>query len=247
MAFAHRARQAARTGRLSRGANEARGLRARETAIRALEAVCAYFPEAGELCAEASFRVGEMLRADGEAERALEAFGVARERSPADSFGARAGIEIGHIHRRAERWDDALDAYFAVLVDFRARAEDRDTALLWAGDAWLEQGAADQARRAWRHVAEDGRRALDRVRAYDRIALSRLEEGDLERARATLRACEAGLAASASEVTELGRSVRGAVLRMRARVRCEALERAPLDGDRDAGSSLSGSAGRGAN
>jgi hypothetical protein len=203
----------------ARSAPPLRREEARERAIRALEAVCEYFPGDSLVCAEACFRRGEMLRADGLDAAALRAFERARERGGGTPFAPRATLEIGHVHRRAGRGDDALDAYFAVALDRGARAPYRDTALLWAGDEWLRTGETRQARRAWEHVARSGERALDRIRAFDRIALSHLADGDVGGARRTLARCDEALANRAAERTELGESVRGALGRMRARSR----------------------------
>ena len=164
------------------------------------------------------------MRADGRAQEAELAFECARISGETLEFGARATIEIGHLHRRAGRPTRALDAYFVVAVDPRARRVDRDIALLWAGDMWRLEGAPAQAMRGWRHVAQCAERPLDRIRAYDRIALLELEEGRVDAARDVLAECDAALGRHAVERTELGERVRRALANVRARKRIDALE-----------------------
>jgi tetratricopeptide (TPR) repeat protein len=187
----------------------------RVLAVEAYRAVRAYHPGAAAACAEASFRAGELLRAAGEADAAQEEFERARAAGAGTPFRARAALEIGHLHRRAGRSREALDLYLAVAGDGRAAAAHRDDAWLWAGRVWSDEGRVPDARRAWEGVARGGQDPLDRVLAFDWLALSWLEAGDLEAAAGVLDRCRVALSPLALEETELGERVRNALLRMR--------------------------------
>jgi tetratricopeptide (TPR) repeat protein len=199
-----------------------RGTRGRERmerrlrAAEAYRAVRAYFPKVRDLGAEAAFRAGELLRAGDEDEGALSEFSVARDLAPGGAFAARASIEIGHLRRRAGDAERALDAYLAVAHDGRAAPRWRDDASIWAGRTWFDLGRVDEARRAWRRVAERADEPLDRIRAHDELALAAVAEGDLEAAAGVLERCRRALADVALEETRRGERVRNALLRMRA-------------------------------
>jgi len=189
----------------------------RTLAVEAYQAVRVFHPEASEIGAEAAFRAGELLRAGGEGEAAVDEFRVAQELGRGTPFRARARLEIGHVHRREARRRAALDEYLAVAGDAAAEVEYRDAAWIWAGRVWQSQGRLDDARRAWKGVAEGSGNPLDRAHAYDELGLSWIEEGDLERARRTVEGCLAALGDTALEETERGRRMRSALLRMRTR------------------------------
>lgn len=199
-----------------RGMRGAERVAARAAAVRAYRAVLAHWPHERVVCAEAAFRAGELLRADGAGDEALVLFRRARAEGAGTEFRARSAIEIGHLHRRAERWELALDAYCAVAADLDAAPRHRDDAALWAGRAWSELGREREAERAWERVARTALDPLDRVRAYDCLALALVGRGRLEGAAAMLQRCREDLADVASEETEAGERVRKALELMRA-------------------------------
>lgn len=186
----------------------------RKLAVEAYQAVGLFHPGAKE-AAEAAFRAGELLRAGGEEARALAEFENAVQHGAGTEFRARARLEIGHLHRKNERWRAALDRYLEVTADTAADTVRRDDAWFWAGVVWQAQGNQGEALAAWRRVAEHGVDALDRIHAFDSIALSYLELGDLEAAAGVLDECLGALSASALEETSAGERVRNALLRMR--------------------------------
>ncbi len=187
----------------------------RRRALEAYQAVLHYHPERRELAAEAAFRAGELVRAAGGEVEALALFSAAQRLGEGTPYRARAGLEVGHLHRRQARPREALDAYLAVAGDPRAQPAHRDDAWLWAGKVWSSVGKAEEARRAWTGVASGGADPLDRVHAYDCLVLQRVEEGDLEAAAGVLDECLHGLAEVALEETERGARVRKALQRMR--------------------------------
>ncbi|HEX6883572.1 MAG TPA: hypothetical protein VF530_09335 [Planctomycetota bacterium] len=187
----------------------------RRLSVEAYQAVRVFHGAARAACTEAAFRAGELLRAGGDEAAALAEFRWVLQRGLPGDFRARAGLEIGHLHRRAERWREALEAYTDVAADPAVGPARRDDAWLWVGSAWQGLGRDADARQAWTRVAEQGSDALARVRAFDELALLLLAAEDLEGAAGVLDRCLASLSARALEETEEGERVRNALLRMR--------------------------------
>ena len=187
----------------------------REMAIEAYRAVRKHHPRASSSGAEGAFRAGELLRAVGRTEEALEEFEKARELGSKTPFRARASLEIGHVHRREGRRRVALDAYLRVASDPRAAHEHRDDAWLWAGCVWKDLGRLREARDAWRGVTRSGSDPIDRILAFDYLALAWVDAGDLEAAAGVLDECVRAHSELALEETRLGERVRKALVRMR--------------------------------
>ncbi|MEW6074019.1 MAG: hypothetical protein AB1726_15665 [Planctomycetota bacterium] len=200
-------------GAIAAGEGEERERRTR-LAVAAFRAVYELHPAAKELGAEAAFRAGELLRAAERSSAALVEFERAASRGGGTAFRARAGLEIGHVHRREGRPARALEAYLAVAADSDADPEHQDDAWLWAGTVWRDRGRVAEARRAWRSVAEGARSPLDRIRAFDLLAETWIDAGDLEAAAGALDECRRALAPLALEETRTGDEVRQALQRM---------------------------------
>ena len=190
----------------------------RGLAVEAYLAVGSYHPQAAEVVAEAAFRAGELLRAGGRGEEAVEAFSIAVSRGKGTAFRARAKLEIGHVWRRKGDDRRALDQFLSVASDSAARQAHRDDAWLWAGRIWHRAGRFEDAHRAWRGVAEGAGDPLDRIQAYDEWILSLHARSESSEASFTLQACSDALADRALEETQHGERVRSALARMRARV-----------------------------
>lgn len=187
----------------------------RKLTVEAYQALRVFHPGTRAAAVEGAFRAGEILRTAGDDEAALEEFRWAVEHGADSEFRARARLEIGHLHRRAERWREALQSYLDAAADPAASAARRDDAWLWVGSAWRALERPEDARLAWRRVAEQGRDALARIAAFDELALLLLEEAELEGAAGVLDQCLRALSAHALEETEEGERVRRALLRMR--------------------------------
>jgi len=186
----------------------------RALAVEAYRAVRLFHPDARAPCVEAAFRAGEILRSAGDEAGALAEFRWAAREGEGE-FRSRARLEIGHIHRRAGRFQDALEAYLDVASDAAANSERREDAWLWAGASWRGLGRIEDARSAWSRVAEQGTDPLARITAFDELALSFLAEDEIEGAAGVLDRCLRALSASALEESERGERVRNALLRMR--------------------------------
>lgn len=187
----------------------------RELTLEAYRAVRVFHPDARTHCVEAAFRAGEILRAAGDESGALAEFRWCAQHAQDTEFRARAQLEVGHLHRRAQRWRAALDLYLDVAVDPTADEIRREDAWLWVGSAWKALGRVEDARLAWRRVADRGTDALARVQAFDELGLLLLAEDDVEGAAGVLDQCLRALSARALEETEAGERVRNALQRMR--------------------------------
>jgi tetratricopeptide (TPR) repeat protein len=187
----------------------------RQAAVQAYKAVREYFTSDARACAEAAFRAGELLRSADDATGAFAEFQVARERGADTPFRVRAELEIAHLHRRARDHEQALASYEAVLTDAASTPSQRDDASYWTGHVYAAEKRVEDARRAWRRVADHGEDPLDRVRAWDCIALSHIDAGDLEAAAGTLEKCREAMAETSAEETRLGERVRNALSSMR--------------------------------
>jgi tetratricopeptide (TPR) repeat protein len=200
-------------------------LRARAVAVyRALRAEHAHDRPTAALGA---FRAGELLRADGDARGAGEEFAAARRLAGGGRLGARAGLELGHLARRAGLLDEALAHYALVASEADTPAAERDLARLWSGRAQADLGRHDEARATLDALAEGARDACARVAAFDELALAWIAAGDLEAAAGELARCRRELRSSALAATPEGERVRSALLRMRAvaRLRTAVAER----------------------
>src|SRR5262245_37314981 len=150
----------------------------RNRAVEAYRAVREFHPGARSACVEAAFRAGGLLRASGDEAGALAEFGWAVGHGERTAFRVRARLEIGHLHRHARRWRAALEAYLDAAADPDAGSALRESAWVWAGTSWKGLGLLEEARGAWRRVAEHGTDALARVRAFDELALVLVEESE---------------------------------------------------------------------
>lgn len=187
----------------------------RRLVVEAYQAVRVFHPTARAAAVEGAFRAGEILRTAGDEAGALAELRWCAAHGEGTEFRARAGLEIGHVHRRAERWREALEAYMDVAADATAASARREDAWLWTGTAWRALERLDDARAAWTRVAEQGGDAFARIQAFDELALLLLEHGDLEGAAGMLDRCLVALTPHALEETEHGERVHGALLRMR--------------------------------
>lgn len=187
----------------------------RQRAIEALREVRRKFPGAREACAEAGFRAGELLRSAGDPEGARREWLIASDQPPGIVFRDRARLELAHLDRRAGRLDQALQQLSQLEQDPHARASLREEAAYWCGAIEHARGRMEDARRAWQRlilIAED---PLTRIRAWDRIALSWLDQDDPEAAAGVLEQCRQACADLALEETRTGERVRAALSTMR--------------------------------
>lgn len=193
----------------------------RERAIEAYRAVRLEHPDAPGVGAEAAFRAGELLRAGGRPGEAQAEFRAAFEAGGGTPFRARAGLELGHLARRAERFEEALQEYERVRGDPRAEPAQRHEATLWSGRVYALEGRLRDAARLFERVARDAEAPLDALRGYDAWTAALIELGDLEGAAGVLEACRVSLQERMLEETRSGQRVRSAFEAMGSRARLE--------------------------
>jgi tetratricopeptide (TPR) repeat protein len=199
-------------------------------AVAAYRAVREHHPLQRGLGAEAAFRAGELLRSADRAEACLVEFEFARELGARTPFRARAVLEIGHVHRRAGRHREALDAYLALAADATSAGTWREDAELWAGRIYALQGRVEEAHRLFERLAGKAADAVTRIEAFDELALAYVDANDLEAAAGELARCREALSDEALEETELGERVRSALQWMRSIPRLEQAIRARASG-----------------
>lgn len=187
----------------------------REEAIRAYCRVHERWPSAGVLAAEAAFRAGELLRAAGEPDRALEQFAVAKVTKDGGEFVARALYEIGHVQRREGRAELALAAFEELIASAIADEHLRDMASVWSARVLAERGQEADAERVLRRLVQTAKDPLDRIRAFDELMLLVIARGELEGAAGWLRECKFSVTEQSNELTSDGKRVVSALENMR--------------------------------
>lgn len=230
--LAHAGKVKAR-GRGTRGAARVQAL---EAALAAYQAVGRYWPESGPVLAEAAFRRGEIQRTLGRPGAALGAFQEAFDAGKGTDFRARALLEIGHIHRRAARFQEALASYGRVLDLEGTALRYRNDAREWTGKTLLTTGRAAEAAAAFAAWAADAEDGPEIARAADLEARAWIEAGELDRAGEVLARTRQSLEPLADEPGEDGEAVRRALERMKAPALLEKARAAAAQGAAGAGS-----------
>lgn len=180
-------------------------------AVAAYDAVLQFFPDAKEDCAMAWFRLGELNRSLGEPEAARAAFAKVVSLGVDRNLSARALYETAHLHRRAKELEKAIQAYRRVATEFADETSTRDDSLYWIGMIHSQAREFGKAREAWRAVADRGADAMDRVRAFDRIAGTYIKENKPAEASHIIEEAKTALHESASEPTSKGARVKKAI------------------------------------
>jgi len=191
--------------------------------VKAYQMVAKYFPGAVAEKTEASFRQGEILRTLKDREKAAQAFEKAVSLNGSGIFSARALLEIGHLHRKAKRFDQAIESYEKVTQDFPDLGKQNDGALIWIGKVHGSQKRHELAREIWEKVAEKSDDPLARIKAFDLIGGSFLKEKDSDSAQEILDRCQKELAAFADGDSSKAKRVRRALENMRTSAKLELL------------------------
>ncbi|RMH05266.1 MAG: hypothetical protein D6702_01015 [Planctomycetota bacterium] len=167
----------------SRGTKGAARAAALDRACAAYGAVLEYWPDSGAITAEAAFRQGEIHRTQGRPGPAKGAFLVAVEQGAGTRFAPRGLLEIGHIHRRAAEFPQALKSYAAVLKRQEASLRDRNDAFEWIGKVHLQLQEWPEAAQAFRSWADNAEGPVELVRAADLECQALAAGGDPATAR----------------------------------------------------------------
>lgn len=196
------------------------GARDREQARRQAAAlyveVADAFPDAGALAAEALFRAGELLRANGDVADALAVLERATAVPRPGVFACRAWYEIGHIERRAGKLDAAAAAFVLASEATGGTRRRREQALLWRARCVAESGQREAAETLLRELVRRIEDPCDRLRAYDQLVLLLVEQGRLAGAVGFFAEAKRSVTDAAQQATELGDRVRRAIEDMRA-------------------------------
>jgi tetratricopeptide (TPR) repeat protein len=190
--------------------------KAMEEAAKAYEAVLVKYPDAKEEASTAAFRLGELRRLLGNFDGARDAFAKVVATGGNRRLSARAVLETAHLHRRSQELGKALEAYRKVVLEFPDETSTRDDALYWIGSLHQQSKDFGKAREAWQAVADRGVDPLDRVRAFDCVAMSYVKEGKRDEAAATIEKARVALHDMASDPSSRGARVKKALDRMRA-------------------------------
>jgi tetratricopeptide (TPR) repeat protein len=141
--------------------------------------------------AEAHWRAGELWRTLRHEENARRSFSAVTGMAAADPrLAAKAWLEIGHLDRRAKRWDAAIASYRRVLeVEPQQRRESAQS-LTWQGKSLLSKGATADGHALLLVV---GQRfpdlPLEDIRNVDQVACDWIDAGRVEEARDLVAAC----------------------------------------------------------
>lgn len=156
-----------------------------EQTVAAYRLLVEHHDDQGDLCAEASFRIGEIERSLGDALAARAAFEAVTARSgDAPRFAARATNELGHLARRAGDLEAALAGYRRVAEQFPNEDGEAVKGLTWAGKMLVALDRPDEARKLWLSLPDSHpSEPVAAVRAADLAALSHIDAGNMIEAR----------------------------------------------------------------
>lgn len=150
--------------------------------------------------AEGAFRAGELLRARGQVEQAVERFvqamtlGRGAESGRAREFAARGLLEQAHVLRRDDRSDEAVALYRRVAADFPDQDHVAAQGTSWACKLLLRLDRVDEAGvLAQGFAASHPSEPVEAVRTVDEWAAVLVQDGRLDEARAAVERLRAEL------------------------------------------------------
>jgi tetratricopeptide (TPR) repeat protein len=184
--------------------------------VESYQAIVHEFPENKEICAEASFRAGEILRTLKKPDEAKKAFQKAHAVEPEGEFAARALKEIGHLHRRVKEYDQALSFYRRVMEECSEHKDCCADALTWIGKVYLKQEQYEKARTTLIGFVDRFPEFPDEaIRNIDLAAGSLLQEGNAEEARALLAKWRQHFESQLGKDDRLDKKIKKALERMK--------------------------------
>lgn len=142
--------------------------------------------------AEAHWRAGEIWRTLKHEEDARRCFSSATRLAAADPrIAAKAWLELGHLDRRAKRWDVAIESYRQVMKVMPEQRKEAAQSLTWQGKALLGKGDAAGGHALLLAV---GTRypelPLEDIRNVDTVACDWIEAGRRDEARELVASCD---------------------------------------------------------
>lgn len=185
--------------------------RARKRAAALYMEVADAFPDAGALTAEALFRAGELLRANGDIADAIAVLKRAAAVARPGVFACRAWYEVGHIERRQGQLDAAAAAFVLASEAADGTRRRREQAELWRARCIAESGQRAAAEALLRDLVRRIEDPCDRLRAYDQLVILLVEQSRLAGAVGYFAEAKRSVMAEAQQATELGDRVRRAL------------------------------------
>ncbi|MBM4013495.1 MAG: hypothetical protein FJ293_00815 [Planctomycetes bacterium] len=143
--------------------------------------------------AEAHWRAGELWRTLRHEEEARRCFSAVTGMAAADPrLAAKAWLELGHLDRRAKRWDAAIANYRKVPGVQPEQRRESAQSLTWQGKALLGKGAAADGHALLLAVGvRFPELPLEDIRNVDLVACDWIEVGRVEEARELVAECVA--------------------------------------------------------
>ncbi len=199
----------------ARGTKGAGRIQALDRAILSYEAVANYWPDGGTLLGEAAFRRGEIQRTLGRSGLARGAFQEALDAGKGTVYASRALLELGHLHRRAGEFGDALKEYGKVAAIPNVRLRYLNDSREWTGKVEFKLGEWEKAAKAFAAWAANAESPVEVVRAADLEAQSLLGAGKVDQAAARIEKIRLELGPLASEPTKEAVQLKKALERMK--------------------------------
>jgi tetratricopeptide (TPR) repeat protein len=173
-------------------------------------------------CAQASFRAGEIYRSLKMAERAEASFLRTLQFEKKGDFAARSLNEVGHIHRRKEEYDRAIEFYRRVLSECTDIRDECAEALTWIGKVQLKRNELEKGRQTLLGFADrfpDFPAAA--IRNMDLVALSLIDEGKIAEAEDIVESCHQRYGSLSEADPATAKKVEKALKKMKAGERLE--------------------------
>ena len=159
-----------------------------------------------EQSAQCVLRAGELLRAGGFGEAAIEEF-VRGAGLGSSTWSLRCALTAGKMLTAAGRPAEACRILQRVSGQ-GVPSRFSESARVQRGVALWELGRTDSAVATWRAVAEDGVTPRARLDAFECWGQRLLDDGDLEGAAGVLHLCRVSLSGASLEWTERGYELR---------------------------------------
>lgn len=182
--------------------------------------------------AEANWRAGEIWRTLRHEEEARRCFTATAGMSAVEpQLAAKAWLEIGHLDRRAKRFDAAIESYRRVFAITPEQRKESAHSLTWQGKALL---AKDDAAGGHAMLLAVGQRypefAVDDIHNVDIVACDWIEAGRVDEARELVDDCRerhANLDGATTEDDDSDTDAVAAIERAFSKMKCIKLLDAP--------------------
>jgi tetratricopeptide (TPR) repeat protein len=209
---------ASRTKRESHGKEAEEKYEILLRAVKEYEEVASMYSTLAEIAGEAWFRAGEIYRTVRRVEDAQRCFQAAADLVENSAFASRALNEIAHLHRRTDRFDEALALYESVEKKFPDERKECVKARTWQGKMLLELGRQEEGEQRLLSVGHDyADFPVEDVRNVDLVATAWHKAGRVEDCRKLVDECLQRHADAPDSANALSAEVQRAIDKMKAR------------------------------